>query len=238
MKQDYVDILRARRYAVYRLMNLRGKMMSIFDSLLNNAKKSLEGQVNSAIRKTVSEAKNKAAAAVQKSLTHSSKTFTFNAIPASLTELKALKEADMKDPSGVAALTILVMNALALDREAGVEMLEYLNGPSEVSPSDRQFVQDRFMDGKDYVPRSYFKGAVPANNYTPDRPYTIVIEEQPHSKDNFSEGYMKLFVRSGGADSERYIVLRTKPSTGEWFVWDYSGILADIRIPVEKDEWA
>ena len=44
-------------------------------------------------------------------------------------------------------------------------------------------------------------------------------------------------VESGGADSPRQIRLRTKPSTGEWFLWEQF-ILSDIRPPKSADPWA
>lgn len=212
--------------------------MGLLDSLINSAKNSVESSLNSAVRKSVNNAKNKATSAIQKSITTKTRTFTFETLPGGVDELKALKEADMKDPFGVAALSVLALNALSVNREKGIEMLEFLNGPADVCQRDKQFINDRFMEGKDYVVRSYFKGSVPENNYSPDKPYTIIVEEQAHSKDTINEGYMKLFLHSGGADSERYVVLRTKPSTGEWFLWEYAGMLASIKIPVEKDAWA
>jgi hypothetical protein len=45
-------------------------------------------------------------------------------------------------------------------------------------------------------------------------------------------------VKSSGADTPRQIVLRNKPSSGQWFVWNYSGILSDIRTPVKDNPWA
>ena len=40
-----------------------------------------------------------------------------------------------------------------------------------------------------------------------------------------------------GADSARQIRLRTKPSTGQWFLWEQF-LLSDIRVPVSADPWA
>ena len=93
-------------------------------------------------------------------------------------------------------------------------------------------------DGKDYLGPSYFAGAVPANDYTPASPWAITVEAQVHSRDQLSEGYIKLFVASGGADSPRGVTLRTKPSTGEWFIWEFSSVLSGIRAPLAKDDWA
>ena len=216
--------------------------MGFLDSLFNSAKSSIENGVNSAVKKTVHEAQrtaqNKASSAINKAMTQKKKSFTFGAIPTSLDELKALKEADMKDPSGVVALTILAFNALVENNEVGMQMLDFLNGPADICNKEKQFVNDRFMDGKEYVVKSYFKGATPTNNYTPNVPYVIEVGEQAHSKDIIGEGYLKLFVHSGGADSDRYMILRKKASTGQWFLWEYSSILASIRIPTEADKWA
>ena len=49
---------------------------------------------------------------------------------------------------------------------------------------------------------------------------------------------MTLFIKSGGADSPRMIKLRNKPSTGEWFVWDYVGLLSGVKTPVSQNPWA
>ena len=164
-------------------------------------------------------------------------TFRFDTLPQNVDELRALPEAEMKDPFAVAALAIAALCVYPKDRKECIEMLNALKGPSKLSLMDEQFIRDRFMD-KDYVPRSYFKGAVPGNNYTPDVPYVIEVQESAHSRDQEKDGYLVLYLQSGGADSPRPIKLRTKPSTGEWFLWEFAGILASIRIPVAEDAWA
>jgi hypothetical protein len=84
------------------------------------------------------------------------------------------------------------------------------------------------------VPFSYFKGATPANNYTPERPFTVTVESNPYSDAN--PGYMKLFLRSGGADNPREVVLRKK-GDGQWMLWDQF-LLVGIRSPKSADPWA
>ncbi|MBP5617913.1 MAG: hypothetical protein J6X61_02020, partial [Clostridia bacterium] len=46
-----------------------------------------------------------------------------------------------------------------------------------------------------------------------------------------------LQLRSAGADSQRPLKLRKKPSTGEWFLNEVT-CLADIRAPKSADPWA
>ena len=163
-------------------------------------------------------------------------TVTLSCIPANLAELKALAEGALKEPEHAAALTVAALCMYPVDKEASFEMLNYLHGPRGLSVSDKQFIQDRFRD-KDYVPRSYFVGATPDNNYEPSEPYTIKFFENPYARQNIDEGYLTLQVESGGADSPRQIRLRTKPSTGEWFLWEQF-ILSDIRPPKSADPWA
>ena len=161
--------------------------------------------------------------------------FTFTALPESLAELQALPEADLDTPFKTAALTVCAICAYAADREIGTEMLNWLRGPRPLSGVDISFLNDRFRDGKTYVPFSYFKGAAPDNDYTPDEPYTLTIFTNPYSDAN--EGYMKVFLESGGADNPREIVLRQRGSDGKWFLWDQF-ILVGIRDPKSANPWA
>lgn len=160
----------------------------------------------------------------------------FTNLPKNVNELKMLPGGDLKNPFFSAALLIAALCAFPEDREASYEMINFLKGPQPLSPMEKQFIRDRFMDGKDYIPRSYFAGATPDNNYDPSKPYIINVEDNPYSYKQ--DGYVTLWVKSGGADTAREIQLRNKPSTGEWFVWTFPGILAGIRMPKAQDPWA
>lgn len=174
----------------------------------------------------------------QQAVFSNQKTFTFSRLPETLQEMQALPEAALKDPAAVAALTVIALNVYPKNREECFKMMDFLRGPEPLTGVDKQMINDRFMDGRNYLMLSYFKGAAPANNYTPAQPFTIEIKENPYSRDNYAQGYLKLFLKSGGADSERYVVLRTKPSTGQWFINQFAGILSGIRIPTSEDKWA
>jgi len=166
------------------------------------------------------------------------KSFAFESLPATLGELKARPEADLTDPFAVAALFAAALCIYPRDRDEALEMIDFLRGPRPQSNLDKQFLRDRFMDGKSYLGPSYFAGATPANNYTPAQPWTVTVEEQAHSRDQAGEGYLRLFLRSGGADNPRPVTLRTKASTGQWFLWEYAGVLSGIRIPAAQNDWA
>ena len=162
-------------------------------------------------------------------------TFTFEALPKNLEELKALPEAKMDDPFKTAALALCALCAYSEDREAGTEMLNFLRGPRPMSPAEIAFLNDRLMDGKNYVARSYFNGATPENEYTPSTPYTVKVISNQYSKLE-NGNYMKLLIHSGGADSPRSVTLR-KTGGGTWYLWEQN-LLSDIRIPKSQDAWA
>lgn len=160
-------------------------------------------------------------------------TFVFSALPESLSQLRALPEAALNTPFQTAALTVCALCAYAADKETGKQMLNWLRGPRPLSNYDLSFLDDRLTDGKTYVPFSYFQGAVPENDYFPTQPFTLTVESDPTSDD--VQGYFKVNVRSGGADSPRSIRLRQK-ADGTWLLWEQY-LMPDIRLPKSMDPW-
>ncbi len=160
--------------------------------------------------------------------------FTFDVLPVNLTQLQSLSEASLDSPFKTTALAIAALCNYEKDLNATIEMLDFLKGPENVSEYEKQFFKDR-LTGKIYKVYSFFDGATPQNNYTPSQPYTIKVSANPYSFDN--ENWATLYVTSGGADSQRPVKLRKKPSTGQWFINEIQ-CLSDIRVPVEADPWA
>ena len=156
------------------------------------------------------------------------------AVPANLEEFKS--KINFKDENNVVAYTILALCVYPHKKDLSIDMINYLKGPAELSAYDKQFLSDRFS-GKEYLTLSYLQGATPENNYTPTEPFIVNVSKTSHSEDAIGEGYLQLFVKSSGADTARGIRLRKKPSTGEWFLWEYF-VLAGIREPVKNDPWA
>lgn len=161
-------------------------------------------------------------------------TFEFAGVPSTVDELKALPEASLDSPYKAAALAILSLFNFSGNEASMNEMLDFLNGPDDLSAYTKQFIKDR-LRGKEYKVGSFFKGAAPGNGYTPTQPLTITVEANPYSFD--CENAATMYVKSAGADSPRPLKLRKKPSTGQWFVVDIQ-CLADIRVPAELDPWA
>ena len=186
--------------------------MSIFDKI-NDIKKKAVNMIKSAVSPK--------------------ETFTFSVLPESLSDMQRMPEATLDSPYKTAALTVCALCAYSKNKEVGVQMLDFLRGPRPLSPTDLSFLNDRFMDGQNYIPFSFFNGATPQNDYAPDRPYTLTVTSNQYSDDN--KGYKKLYVQSGGADSLRAIILR-QAQTGVWYLWEQE-LLSGIRKPASQNLW-
>lgn len=161
-------------------------------------------------------------------------TYIFHALPQTAFELEGLWGVHQSAPEHTAAFCVAAFCRYPQSKEDCFAMVDILRGPNPMNSSDRQFISDRFRD-KDYVPRSYFAGAVPDNDYTPDEPWTLTVKTDTHSFDE--ENMARLYISSGGADSPRPITLR-KAKDGNWYLWEYSSVLLGIRLPAAEDPWA
>jgi len=237
--------------------------MGILDDLMRKAGAKAQNAVRTGVNQAVNAAKNTAATASgigpgaenakaaeaagaalagsgigisvgRTSQGYPSVTVTFENLPADLDELKACPLADLKLPYGTAALTVAALNRYEADKAGTHAMVNFLRGPRPMTPFEEQFIRDR-LAGKMYVIRSYWAGTSPANNYTPEVPYSVTFYEDPYTYQN--AGYCRLNCVSSGADSPRQITMRKKESTGEWFLWE-NYLLPDIRVPAEADPWA
>lgn len=158
---------------------------------------------------------------------------TFAQLPETLDAFKAMPQAQLSTPFDTAAMAVLALCFYPQDANLSLAMLDSLKGPQPLSGYDKQFIRDRFQ-GKDYVPRSYFEGATPANDYCPAEPYRIKVSENPYSYQE--QGYATLYLQSGGADSPRPVKLR-QAKDGKWYLWEQH-LLADIRQPESANPWA
>ena len=191
--------------------------MAFFDRLKNQAANAVAG----AVKQTAANIGTK------------TEKITFADLPETLDAFKALPQAAMSTPFDTAAMTVLALCFYPKDKDLSLTMLDFLRGPRPMSGIDKSNIADRFRS-KDYVPRSYFKGATPQNDYTPSEPYTITVSENQYSYE--VDGMAKLFIPSGGADSPRPIQLR-KAKDGRWYLWEQL-LLADIRKPESNNPWA
>jgi hypothetical protein len=156
-------------------------------------------------------------------------------IPESLPEFEALA-AGQRTPEKISALFLCALSLFDRNMADGVSAMNLLRGPKPMTPYDAQFLRDR-LRGKAYLPLAYFEGATPQNGYKPNVPYVLNVLSDPRPQD-IEPGYLRVFLKTAGADSPRPMKLRQKASTGEWFLWEYSSILSGIRIPAAEDPWA
>ena len=163
---------------------------------------------------------------------------TFNKIFDSKGDLETL---DRTNPANVAAALIHVFTNYNLsDNSNFYDMLQFLVGEYQpLSEMMKQNIKDRMTQNNKYpyIGKSYFKGATPENDYTPSVPYEIEVIENDYS--NETEGYKRLFLKSGGADSPRPITLRLAKD-GNYYVWSdsFMGLLSDIRGLESSNPWA
>lgn len=158
-------------------------------------------------------------------------TVVFETLPRTAEELCKMPQMSLKNPFEAAALTAAVLCRYEESVRDTIDMLNVLRGPRQLSPYDIQFMRDR-LTGKGYIPRSYFAGAVPENGYAPDAPYSVTVSDDPYSYAD--SGYVKLNIRSSGADSPRQVQLRERG--GKWYLWE-NFLMADVKAPEEKSKW-
>lgn len=158
---------------------------------------------------------------------------TVSSVPTTSEEFSALPQNDLSKPENTCVMFLLALALYLKDSDAGVAALNTLRGPRPLSNYDIQFLRDR-LRGKSYLPLAYFDGATPENNYVPSNPLTLEVIADSRPQD-IEEGYLRLFLKTAGADSPRPIKLRQKGNS--WYLWEYSSILSGIRIPSEADAW-
>ena len=71
------------------------------------------------------------------------KTYTFYNLPETLQDLQALPEANLKDPYGVAALTVAALCRYETNPDDCFAMLDWLKGPESLSNYEKQFLRER-----------------------------------------------------------------------------------------------
>ena len=157
------------------------------------------------------------------------------------TTKEELETLDRTNPFNVVAVFANISVSYDINNDANfIDMLQYLMGDNQpISNLMRQQIKDRMtQNGKyEFIGKSYFNGATPENDYTPSIPYTIEVTENDYSRQE--EGYVRLFLKSGGADSPRPITVRLAKD-GNYYIWSdsFMGILSDIRPIKSINPWA
>ena len=157
---------------------------------------------------------------------------TFEQLPQTASDLESLMSVyPQSDARNTGAFLIASLVRYVDSPDDGMAMIDLLRGPRPMNDMDKSFLKDRLRE-KNYLPRSYFEGASPENDYTPDTPWTLMVFDDSMEAE---EGYLYIQVATTGADSKRRITLREKD--GQYYLWSYSNVLTGIRLPASLDPW-
>ncbi|MBR2189972.1 MAG: Ig-like domain-containing protein [Eubacterium sp.] len=111
------------------------------------------------------------------------------------------------------------------------DTMDYLNG--EVLSISNGAKSDIYLSMRDtltYGKYAYFKGATPANAYTPTKPYTFTLIEGPYEvpaktswpgSPNGAPKRSMILISFGGDDEQRYVDTYHS-SDGNWYIFDKS----------------
>lgn len=171
---------------------------------------------------------------------------TVDKLPANMEEFVALRDKLAVTPDGGAAIYVLAAILYTQNQELGLQAitvatdLKWLEkdttgkGYKGYIPwkAEQQRLRERFLSGKEYVPRCYVQGTSAENGYAlPAGGWKIKVKEQAGAA--AADGTFKLFVYCTGADSPRPMTLR-RNDKGLWKVNDAGSLQVACRAPVAK----
>lgn len=164
---------------------------------------------------------------------------TFSSVPSTIEEFKALHSQTAVTPEGAAAMVVLAIHIYGKDPILGNQALvvsvltknrSRSNKPGnldgiDLGNSDKYLVGQ--LDKYKMLSYGYWKGAEPANGYTPNQPLTVETFTNPYSGEE-SSGKIKLFVGTKGASSFRPITVE-KDSDGLWRSKEFSSLFVGMQ---------
>ena len=159
--------------------------------------------------------------------------YIFSELPQNASDLEALIAIhDQSDARTTAAYFFTALVRYVDSPDDAFAMIDVLRGPQPMSDGDKSFMEERLSD-KLYLPRAYFEGAEPKNEYEPTEPWTIILYDDPVAP---PEGYAYAQIATSGAENMRRITMRVKD--GQNYLWEYNGALLSIKLPASEDPWA
>ncbi|MDZ4726421.1 MAG: hypothetical protein SH817_09700 [Leptospira sp.] len=159
---------------------------------------------------------------------------TFSSVPQSMADFEALQTSLSSTPEGAVAVVVMAIHLYGKDTTMGnhalVTSILKKNRSRSTKPTAYKGEDlgngDRFLVGQldkyKMLANGYFKGAEPANGYTPSNPLTVETFTNPYSGEE-SSGKIKLFVATRGASSFRPVTVE-KESDGVWRVKEFSSL--------------
>ena len=180
-------------------------------------------------------------------------TYTFNALPRNIEELKTLEVNDREyfnSPHFVTALFICCLNRLPDNSSDAWNMINYLrthtatvgeNNIMKMYKGDMQNIVQFLLEPDDNgFPssnglRSYFAGSSPDNQYTPTTPYRVTIVEKSDVYTT-EDGILcaKLYVESSGSDNLMGALKLRKIDGHGWLVYSGESVFTKKMKPQSK----
>lgn len=162
-------------------------------------------------------------------------------LPSNVEEFKVLRDQIAMTPEGGAAMFILALKIYAGHASEGLKCLIVQRDINDLVVSGEEDSYSGYalpgcelsliraqLSRQPYIPDSYFVGATPENDYkTPLDEMQFDISTNPYSG-NPASGKLKVFVRSGGADTARPVQLN-RNAKGIWKVAEYSSLILGVR---------
>jgi len=167
-------------------------------------------------------------------------------VPATIEEFLALRDKLATSPDGGAAIYIVAANMYAQDPVLGLQAITIATDMKWLEAdksgkgfkgyipwrAEQQRLKERYLGGREYVPRCFVQGTTPDNGYTfPAGALKIKLKEQVDSAVDATT--FKLFIYCTGADSPRPITLK-KNDKGLWKAYEWSSLQLGPRPPVVK----
>jgi hypothetical protein len=156
-------------------------------------------------------------------------------IPKDLASFEQICSEFPNAPEGAAAVMILALLLYTENSQDGETALglavhpDQLTGGNKLSQRSLNLIKNQIKDKK-YHMQSYFKNTSPEKGYTlVTAPYTLEFTTNPHSG-RADDGFIKLFIKSSGADSPRPISVKIDQER-KWKTAEWSSLLSGIRPP-------
>lgn len=162
------------------------------------------------------------------------KIFSFKKLDLSIEEFRPLVKAARQDSFEIAALTAVALCNYRFDKDRCIAMLNGLRNPADPMGEREILSITERLSGRDFIPYSYFTGAIQFNDYTPRQPYTVNVKDNKYSF--YNEGWAELWLHSTGTNEDRPVRLRQKPSTGAWYLSEQMLIVDMDLAPAEEEE--
>ena len=162
-------------------------------------------------------------------------------LPCSVEEFTALRDQVAITPQGGAAMMVVALLLYTENEDLGrqcltvaVDQARLQDGPKgykgrQLSTPDLQRIQLQ-VKGKEYLARSYIRGATPANGYAlPQPPLVVECSDNPYSG-SVESGTYNVFVACSGADTPRPVTAK-RNDKGIWKASEWSTLIVGIKAP-------